>query len=288
MNKSTVRKLAKDRYPELFEISDIVINTLHLWIDRATIPVPTTTLGIVLHASNVRSWNLYKSINNLLKTDHWENAAILSRSMFELLLNLEEIQRDKKAEEEKAKKYLRFHKLQEYLHSKRLKEYDIKTGRCTKESSVKLARMEKLVKPFFDEFRLKNRASRWQTSWCGKSVYNLAKESPNPFRISQYEIIYSLFSDLSHSGPFATITTMLFGENQKKAEELISDYEDYEKEHTFFVLFVSILWIFEILFMGKDYIPSYDLKWNFEVTRRLYKYYGVEPRKAPWENTSQQ
>jgi hypothetical protein len=126
-------KNAKERYPEYFQISEMVINQLHEWIDRTDIPAHQTALEIVKFASVTRAFNLYRSINVLLETDHWEDATVLSRSMFELLLNLEHIVRSKESAEDKVKKYLRFQELQKYLHQISLIDYEVQTGRCSKE-----------------------------------------------------------------------------------------------------------------------------------------------------------
>jgi len=85
--------------------------------------MPQTFLGIVKLATSVRAFNLYRSINFLLENDHWEDAAILARSMFELLLNLEEVVRDERTAEERAQKYLRYQHLSKLLHCVNDKRY---------------------------------------------------------------------------------------------------------------------------------------------------------------------
>lgn len=276
-------KNAKERYPEYFQISEMVINQLHEWIDRIDIPAPQTAFGIVKFASVIRAFNLYRSINVLLEKDHWEDAAVLSRSMFELLLNLEEIVRDKESAEEKAKKYLRFQELQKYLHQIRLIDYEVQTGRRSKEQVSKLTGREKMTKSIFFEFLSKRKGSEWETSWCGKSVYKLANDSANPMRIPQYKIIYSLFSDFSHSSPYSVMTTMTLGNTPEETEQLFQGRKNHEKEHMTLVLTLSTTWLLEILFIGRYEIPLYDVKWNFEVLKRIYKCYRVESPKLPWE-----
>jgi hypothetical protein len=276
-------KNAKERYPEYFQISEMVINQLHEWIDRTDIPAHQKALGIVKFASVIRAFNLYRSINVLLETDHWEDAAVLSRSMFELLLNLEEIVRDKESAEDKAKKYLRFQELQKYLHQISSINYEVQTGRCSKEQVSKLTELKKMTKSIFTEFLSKRKGSEWETSWCGKSVYKLANDSANPIRIPQYKIIYSLFSDFSHSSPYSVMTTMALGNTPEETEQLFQSCENSEKRHMTLVLTLSTTWLLEILFIGKSGIPLYDVKWNFEVFKRIYKCYGVESPKLPWE-----
>jgi len=277
-------KNAKERCPEHFQISEMVINQLHEWIDRTDIPEPQTALGIVKFASVIRAFNLYRSINVLLETDHWEDAAVLSRSMFELLLNLEEIVRDKESGEDKAKKYLRFQELQKYLHQIRLIDYEVQTGRRSKEQVSNLTEREKMTKSIFTEFLSKRTKSGWVKSWCGKNVYKLANDSASPMRIPQYKIIYSFFSDFSHSSPYSVMTTMTLGNTSEETEQLFQRRnENAEKRHMTLVFTLSMTWLLEILFIGRSGIPLYDVKWNYEVFKRIYKCYGMESPKLPWE-----
>ncbi len=278
MKESIFIKNAKERYPEHFQISEMVINQLHEWIDRTDIPTPQTALGIVKFASVIRAFNLYRSINVLLETDHWEDAAVLSRSMFELLLNLEEIVSDKESAEDKAKRYLRFQELQKYLHQIRLIDYEVQTGRRSKEQVSKLTEREKMTKSIFAEF-----LSKRTRSWCGKNVYKLANDSASPMRIPQYKIIYSLFSDFSHSSPYSVMTTIALENTPEETEQLFQSCENAEKRHMTLVLTLSTTWLLEILFIGRSGIPLYDVKWNSEVFKRIYKCYEVESPKLPWE-----
>lgn len=281
MSESTRKKAAKERYPEHFKISKMVINQLVKWLHRTDIPAPQTALGIVKFASVIRAFNLYKSINILLENDHWEDAEILARSMFELLLNLEEVVRDKESAEEKAIRYLRFQYLQNYIHKANVDQYNVKKGRMPKKHASKLADMDKTAKSVFSEFLSKNRKSEWDKSWCNMSVYSLAKNSKNRMRISHYKVIYSLFSDLSHSSPYSVTTAMSLGSTPEETEKLLEGHDNFEKENMTLVLSLSTTWLIEILFIGRSEIPLYDVKWNFDVLKRIYSVYGVEPPKLP-------
>jgi len=281
MSEPTREKAAKERYPEHFKISKMVINQLVKWLHRTDIPVPQTALGIVKFASVIRAFNLYKSINILLENDHWEDAAVLSRSLFELLLNLEEIVRDDEIAEEKAKRYLRFQLLQNYKQKVILENYKIQTGRISKERASKLKEMEDLARSLFAEFRKKDKKSEWIISWCEKSAHRLASDSANPKRISQYNIFYSMFSEISHSSPYSTQIAMSLGFTPKETELLMQGRENYEKEHMTLVLSLSITWLLEILLIGRTEIPLYDIKWNFDVLKKVLKFYGAEPPSMP-------
>jgi hypothetical protein len=269
-------KSAKERYPDLFEITELVIRQLHEWIDKGNIPAPRTAIDCVLHACNIRAFNLYKSINNLLETDHWEDAGILARSMYELVLNLEEIQQESGKEEKKARKYMQFNYLQRYLQADTLELYAQKTGRSTSDSALRSQR-QKIAKSLFSEFVDPKRKSEWQKSWCGKSVHSLAKDSKNEMRYHHYKIIYSFFSELSHSGPLPVMVNLLLGETAEETKQLLENYDSKEREHAALVLSLSTLWLLEVLMRGKEMIPEYDPKWNLVITEKIFRCYGVEP-----------
>ena len=274
-------KSAKERHPDLFEITELVIRQLHEWIDKGNIPTPRTAIDCVLHACNVRAFNLYRSINNLLETDHWEDAGILARSMFELVLNLEEIQREHGKEEKKARKYMRFNYLQRYLQADAMQQYKQKTGRSSASDSAQHSHRQKTARSLFSEFVDPKRKSEWQKSWCGKSVHSLAKDSKDAMRYHHYKISYSFFSELSHSGPLPVMSNLLLGETSEETKRLLEGQDASERENAALVLNLSTIWILEVLMRSKEMIPDYDLKWHLEIMKMLFRCYGVEPPPFP-------
>ncbi len=274
-------KSAKERYPDLFAITEFVIRHLHEWIDRASIPAPRNAIECVLHACTVRAYNLYRSINNLLETDHWEDGGILARSMFELVLNLEEIQREPGKEEKRARKYMRFNYLQQYLQTDAIQQYKQKTGRSSASDSARHGQLQKIARSLFSEFVDPKRKSEWQKSWCGKSVHSLAKDSKDAMRYHHYKMMYSFFSELSHSGPLPVMHNLILGETTEETKQLLEGQVDREREHTALVLSLSTIWLLEVLMRGKDMIPDFDLKWNLEVMKMLFQCYDVEPPPFP-------
>ncbi len=267
-----IHESARDRLPDVFATSEYVIEKLHQWIDVSQPSAPTTRLDIVLVAIVVRAFNLYRSINNLLATDHWEDAGILSRSMYELVLNLEEIQRDKGKEEAKAGKYLKFSLLQKFLHRKMIIEYYHNTGADNKEEYLKVKELERNAKSLFKEFRSSRGYSEWQDYWHGKSVYKLAQESKNKMRLPHYEISYSFFSALSHSGPTPVMSQMIIGNTEKETEELSQIHlSEDEKTNLILVLSLATVWLLEIVLRCRTVIPLYDPQWNEIVSNKFHE-----------------
>jgi uncharacterized protein DUF5677 len=267
---------AKERFPKYFDISDMVISQVVDWLHNSGVRPQRTAVDFVKTGSFVRAANIYRSINLLLETDHWEDAAILSRSLFELLLNLDEVIRDEGSAEEQAKKYLRFNKLQKYLRTRSLVEYDIETGRGRKEQERKLAELDALCRSLFREFLTKKRAG-WVTSWHRKPVAQLCRDSSNPGREAQYRTIYSLYCSLSHSTPYAAMTTFTEVAEDEQVGEWIRNREKSEEEHLALVMSLSTTWLLELVLHVSSIIPTFDVSWCIEVLELLYQCNGVEP-----------
>ena len=69
---------AEETYPDVFEVSDLIIERLHFWIEKADLEDDGTFLGLVKIGILARAFNQYKAIINLLRTNHWEDALILT------------------------------------------------------------------------------------------------------------------------------------------------------------------------------------------------------------------
>jgi len=152
-------------------------------------------------------------------------------------------------------------------------------GTASKEDETKIAEIENKARFVFSEFIDKRRSQDWRISWCGKSVRKLAKDSEKPIRLDQYSLIYSYFSEFSHSNPLSTMTTMSLGSTLEETEKLLQNKEETEKTGLTKVLTLSTNWLLEILSIGKSEIPLYDLKWNFDVLRKIFKIIGAKPPK---------
>ena len=96
-------------------------------------------------------------------------------------------------------------------------------------------------------------------------------------RIHHYKIIYSHFSDLSHSSPYAAMTTWSEMKQGDSDDLIIQRREDIEKENLVNVLLLSTSWLMEILLLANSQIPAYDGKWNLEILQRMYRAMGLKP-----------
>jgi hypothetical protein len=262
-------KSAPERYPEYFAIIDNVISKLDEWIHQKGLQPDKSALAFVKNAIIIRAFNIYRSINLLLRKDHWEEGAIIARSLFELLLNLEEILKEEAAPEQKASKYLRYNELQKSLHVVNDFEYEISTGRGSEKQTLLLKELKQMMEVLFEEFCDKKSQTGWMSTWCGKSVYKLASTSPNPIRIHHYKIIYFYFSELAHSSPHSAMTAWTEMKSGDNDNFIIQRREKIERENLVNVLVLSTCWIMEILLLANSQIPSYDGKWNLEILRQI-------------------
>lgn len=261
---------AEKRYPEFFELTDLVVARIDRCLADGGLAPAESPSAFVYTATIIRAFNLYKSINLLLKTDHWEDAAILGRSLFELLLNAECIATSADADEA-ARRFLRFELLQRLLHAKSDLEYASR-GKPTAKL-LKALEIERAMIKMLPEFRNKKNDG-WIKWWSGKSVSQLAKDSPESMRRVHYNIIYSFLSDITHSGPYPALIAHLPDDFRKSIEEVAVGHEASERRHCELVITMSTLWLIEILHMCREQIVDYDTELSAEALRRIRAFYA--------------
>lgn len=275
---------AEERFPHLFQLTGEVIDQLHTWIDLGQKPEVKTASDVVYIASATRAFNLYRSIVLLLEKDHWEDAAILTRSMFELLLNIEEIQRDKAIVESKSQQFLRFEMLQQYLHAKAIHQYNIDAGHLSTIDN-KLTKTNKVAELLFPDFLVKTRSGKkkWRTSWCGKNIRELAESSEQPIRKRQYDVLYSYMSAFSHSAPLSVMTTVghLDSSKNEVVKKFWLEHEEKEETQLKLILSLSTILVLEIVLRVRTVLLDYDIRWNFQILTKIFNLYGVEPPPSP-------
>jgi hypothetical protein len=270
---------ATEAHPEVFALIQKIADNLHLWIDCGRVPVPSTALGFVQVALAIRAWNAFRAIRVLLETSHWEEALIVTRSLFELLLNVEEIHRDGNAAEEKARRFLLFSELQRYHQARAMRQYMIDTGRVTKDDDL-LRRLDIAAESVFAVFRRKKPKGlpHWLSYWCGTNVYELAQKSKNPIRVGQYRVLYSYASSFVHSSPQSVMSTHT---QAKGMEEIAKTWTQTEEAQTQMVASFSVSFILEIFFYVGSVFPDYSPLWNFDILADVYRLWGEEPPPLP-------
>lgn len=198
---------AEESYPELFEFLDTTISTFNDWLLADDTVYDATIWNDVAGAILHRALNLYRSGIYLLRQNHWEEATVLSRSLFELLLSVEHLQRSEDLEAS-ARSYWAYGLLEELIAAKANLTYTIESGRGDDQTRQRLTEIETQMRsPAFAEFKTKR--GEWQTGWSGQSVWNLAKASSHHLRVRQYNVLYRDWSRFVHSSPRAVLANAI-------------------------------------------------------------------------------
>ncbi len=275
---------------ELLKFSDNEIRG-HL---RLCFPVPPregfdTQLNTVHFTCTVRALNLYAAVLHLLQNDFWEEAMALTRSLYEILLNLHEIHREMSNErdnETQAERYVRFAALQRYLAARTDLVHGVYPG---DDATLK----EELLRPFddfwekeFGDFRLpKPKAGApwhktWKQSWCGKNTLELAQGSGDGRLEEAYYSFFFRSSSLVHGTPYSVLSVgaafpLLSEPEQGKQEEEI---EKDRQRGWLNAWFCAAFFLIDIVEWTKNILVGFDPNW-LNVQRRTI--YGMRLKFPP-------
>lgn len=267
------RPSAEESHPQLFRVIDEVIERLHLWIDEAQIPTDGSALRNVKIATIGRAFNQYRSIVNLLRTNHWEDANILIRSLFELLLNTEELQRYENEAERAARRIIQFSGLQENLRRREMALYHVASGRAGKEVLERVKQGDKKLREHYSEFWHVDKKGRgkWRVTWCNKNVADLCAKSSNPMRMHQYKLLYSRGSEFTHSSPTALFASYFLVDQEVSWEEFTKMSERIEDRELREAVVLSLTFLGELLLLVGDCLPDFDTAWLAHKTREFIR-----------------
>lgn len=265
------------RLPELFRVLTDVVTAADKSMQRTELTdrqLSTFDLAIF-----VRGTNALKSARVLLEHAHWEAAAMLVRQLFELLVNMEYLA-DRPDRRAAALDYARFGLLQKLQAERRRLEYEQQTGRSV--DSGRLSQIQQWLKAGFADMQVRPRADgtlRWQTSWNRKTVKDLAAASPSRLRVTQYEQLYSTWSEQSHAAPGALLDAMFATAHPDWVADTVKedDVRVIETANMAIFLFVE-LW--RILPYVRPLGPGEALDW---VTRAARLFGDQAPA---WSNTA--
>ncbi len=264
---------AEEQYPDIFKCLDEIINQTLKLVHGNPIPDDRSYWGNVRMGLIFRAFNQYRSIVNLLRTNHWEDALILTRSLFELLLYTEELLRKPDSEKAGERFYL-FSGLQSYLEFRELTLYKVLTGRLGQEVEDTIKnKWDKKAKETFSIFWYKNKKGRgkWRESWCNKNRAELSRASKNPMRIHQYHLIYGRGSDFTHSSPIAVFSASHFMPLGYELEDLIGRSNSVEEQELKMVAPLASIFFLEIFLLVGDRLPDFDHNWIGKTLETLKK-----------------
>ncbi len=265
----------RELWPDIFRPLDAMVDAVEGWV-HAVESVPEDPLNNLKIGMSIRAVNILKCVKLLAGGGHWEDVAILTRSIFELLLHLEEVLRDPNSQQQRAARFIKYGRLQEYLHAKANAEYDVARRRF-RGDTAQLRELDKLTLDAFPEFleksKDKRKPPRWARSWCDKSVKQLASDSANQMRPHQYALLYRFTSDMVHSSPLSlTGATHLGMMGGKTDEEILA--RDKAKMTEFVTMAVMLCG--EIVMLLGDTLPGYDPTVFLRILNMVFELYGVD------------
>jgi hypothetical protein len=184
-----------------------------------------------------------RAVRILLEQDHWEHAVGVTRQLFELLVNMEFLN----SMEERwdgVNQYAHFGLLQYVLAQRRRADYDLSKGKSVDAEWAAL--LDEQLANAFPEFEGSPRADgskRWVSSWCRKDTAALAKESKDPMRTVQYEILFRIWSEQAHAAPGALIDNLFRDDSDDWVERATKDNVQWTKDTIGFTIsFFLGLW----------------------------------------------
>lgn len=190
----------------------------------------------------VRGVNTLKAARVVAEMGHWEVAAVCARQIFELVLNMEEIDRAQDRVQA-SMRFALYGLLQKARYQKVELDYDRDTGRpYDAQRFEELPKM--LASPIFDPFRVKKagKPDGWLASWSGKSAWQLAQASTSRMRVPQYNLLFKKWSEQVHGAPGAHVDNMFRqGDADWIAESIKQDdNETSNVMHMAMLLFVEL------------------------------------------------
>jgi hypothetical protein len=243
------------------------------WLGGAVERQDATTSGIVKLAMLSRAASQHGAVGLLLAADHVDDALILTRSLFELLLHAEELVREPRREEELARRILRFAQVQDYLEIRELQQYRVESGRAPATVLDELEEMERDARTIYPEFSYTDKKGkhRWVTSWCNKTVAKLAEESSNPKRVLQYRTLYAKGSRLVHASPSAIIATAYAVGTAPDLVAIARQREKIQAQQVRFAASFSSIFLGEIFTIFGHRIPGFEPAWAIGTVGRLVR-----------------
>ena len=260
----------QDRFPRVFEALLAIRRPMAEWLTEGAMPVPQSPSGVVKYGIVYRAANLHTSIWRLLRANAEDDALILTRSLFELLVNLEECLRSPDGIDGAASRFIKFMRLQQHLESREMYIAHM-TLKGENVDDTEVAAKDGDARETFSEFAYvdKRGKHRWRSSWCGKTVAQLAAESDNPARPMQYRILYALGSRMVHAGPSAVFPWIYPGGLPPNLEVAVTHLWEVREEHLRLAAAFSSIFLGEIFLRSADVVPGLDLKWAGQLVPAL-------------------
>lgn len=259
------RPAAEETHAGVFERLEPIVLQVHDWLHGEPVPSAGTALDNLQIAFIVRALNQYRAILLLLRSNHWEDALILTRALFELLLNVEELVYRQPDKEQAAQRFFLFSSLEHFRETRELRRYDIASGREPPDYAQALDQVEKMGRKAFAPFAYIDRKGRprWRSHWANRTVADLCHLSPDRMRPHQHRILYSKGSAFTHSAPSAVLAA--HAPPTDDFDEFIRFAEAQEDRQLRMVASFSTLFFGDIMAQIGGRLPGFRPEWIAEV-----------------------
>ena len=263
---------------EAFRLSDVLVKKPARWCQSGPVPSDTSVLNFVKFRAFYRAVTQYRSIVQLLKSGQWEDAIILFRSLYDLNVNLSEIER-----EEDAKKFVRFGGLQIFRLEQRSLEDQLRdekskplpSAQVITELEGELKIRASQLERDFAEFGFRNPKGKWkwQDSWSGVSIEELSRRLAKKTGGQQDQNDYYVFriaSLFTHNTPAA----LLYGLNPPTVRDwnqARGGLDEAGRNALREFLYATSVCLVDILGMAGDLIVGYERQWFDEAIGILEK-----------------
>jgi hypothetical protein len=254
---------------EAFQVADALIEKPLAWCEAGPALSDLPVLNFVKFRVFHRAVKQYLSIILLLRAGRWEDALVLARSLYELNMNLSEINCSSDPEQA-AKKFVRFGKFQLLrLEQQRLEDQLRDEGLQAQPSALaideceqKLAAIASTLDCDFAEFR--NPKKKWQESWSGASVETLAQRlATNTGRQrgqSDY-FVFRLGSLFSHNTPGSLFLVLPLDRDTPDWNEFCAVLDKAGRDGSRQFLHEASMCFVDIVGMAGGSIVGYERQW---------------------------
>ncbi len=251
-------------------LADNLIEKPLLWSRSSPAPSSTPVLSFVKFRAFDRATKQYCSIVQLLRSGQWEDALVLARSLYELNMNLSEINCSSDREQA-ARKFVRFGKFQQLRLEQRraedqLRDENLEPKPCAQtiaECEQKLTAIASTLNREFGEFR-GSKGKKWQDSWSGLSVEtlaeHLAKATGGQRGQSDY-FVFKLGSLFTHNTPASLFLTLRRDPEAADWKRFRESLEDTGRKGLREFLREASMCLVDIIGIAGDSIAGYERPW---------------------------
>jgi hypothetical protein len=274
---STNGKLS-DRLRAL-RLADSLVKKPLNWRRSGPIASDQRVLCFVMFRGFVRALSQYRSLVLLLKSGEWEDALVLTRSLYELDLNLSEIA-SAADPEEKAQTFVAFGKFQQLRLVQMRLEDELRDERLDVHPSAeaiaareqKLASMATLLQRDFAQFRNAKGNRKWRDSWSGVNAETLAGRlaQETGARNGKHDYwVFRLGSLFTHNAPGALLFSLSPNVETADWKTFSAALDKAGSEGLRYFLAEASLCLIDVVGMAGSFIAGYDRKWFDEVALPL-------------------